>query len=106
VIAGGSGAIPGLMADRGLHSLILAFHAFGKPIMGECNGGLALAQTIDPKSGKSILQGRAVTTHSWLDNIKVAGAGFASFPKIRMFTGETESSTSKHIRQRKNGSIP
>jgi len=81
VIAGGSGAIPGLMADRGLHSLILAFHAFGKPIMGECNGGLALAQTIDPKSGKSILQGRAVTTHSWLDEYQSGWGWVCEFSK-------------------------
>jgi cobyrinic acid a,c-diamide synthase len=56
-----------LIADRGLHSLILAFHELGKPIMGECNGGLAVAQTLNPEIGKSILAGRAVTTHSWLD---------------------------------------
>lgn len=67
IIAGGSGAVPGLMADRGLHSLILAFDRLRKPIMAECNGGLAVAQTIDPATGKSILAGRAVTTHSWLD---------------------------------------
>jgi putative intracellular protease/amidase len=67
IIAGGSGAIPGLMADRGLQSLILAFHDLGKPVMGECNGGLAIAQTVDPNTKKSILDGRAVTTHSWLD---------------------------------------
>lgn len=67
VIAGGSGAIPGFMADRGLHNLVLAFHDSGKPVMAECNGGLAVAQTIDPRTGRSILRGRAVTTHSWLD---------------------------------------
>jgi len=67
VIAGGSGAIPGFMADRGLQALILAFYKLGKPIMAECNGGLVIAQTIDPDTGFSILQGRAVTTHSWLD---------------------------------------
>lgn len=67
IIAGGSGAIPGFMADRGLQSLILAFHDLGKPVMGECNGGLAIAQTVDPDTGKSILDGRAVTTHGWLD---------------------------------------
>jgi protease I len=67
VIAGGSGAIPGLMFDRGLQSLILAFHDLGKPVMAECNGGLAVAQTVDPDTGRSILDGRAVTTHSWLD---------------------------------------
>jgi putative intracellular protease/amidase len=67
IIAGGSGAIPGFMDDRGLQSLILAFHDLRKPIMGQCNGGLAIAQTIDPETGKSILYGRAVTTHSWLD---------------------------------------
>jgi putative intracellular protease/amidase len=67
IIAGGSGAIPGLMADRGLQALILAFHDQGKPVMGECNGGLAIAQTVDPATNRSILAGRAVTTHSWLD---------------------------------------
>jgi len=67
VIAGGSGAIPGLMFDRSLQSLILAFYNLHKPVMGECNGGLAIAQTIDPDTGKSILNERAVTTHSWLD---------------------------------------
>jgi putative intracellular protease/amidase len=67
VIAGGSGAIPGFMADRGLHNLVLAFRDAGKPVMAECNGGLAVAQTIDPRTGRSILYGRAVTTHSWLD---------------------------------------
>jgi len=35
--------------------------------MGQCNGGLSIAQTVDPCTGKSILAGRAVTTHSWLD---------------------------------------
>lgn len=74
-IAGGSGAIPGLMFDRGLHSLILAFHKLGKPIMGECNGGLALVQTLDPSTGHSILAGRAVTTHSLLDEYQ-AGWGW------------------------------
>lgn len=67
VIAGGSGAIPGFMFDRGLQSLILAFYKLGKPVMGECNGGLAIAQTTDPANGRSILFGRAATTHSWLD---------------------------------------
>ncbi|MDR0556688.1 MAG: hypothetical protein LBG43_02290 [Treponema sp.] len=66
-IAGGSGAIPGFMFDRGLHSLILAFHRLDKPIMGECNGALAILQTLDPVAEKSILYGRAVTTHSALD---------------------------------------
>ncbi|MDR1218774.1 MAG: hypothetical protein LBK73_04105 [Treponema sp.] len=66
-IAGGSGAIPGFMFDRGLHSLILAFHRLGKPIMGECNGALAILQTLEPLTEKSILHGRAVTTHSALD---------------------------------------
>lgn len=66
-IAGGSGAIPGLMFDRGLHALILAFHKLQKPIMGECNGGLAILQTLDPDTGLPILAGRAVTTHSMLD---------------------------------------
>jgi protease I len=67
IVAGGSGAIPGFMFDRGLQSLILAFHHLRKPVMAECNGGLAVAQTVDPNTGKSILDGRAVTTHSWLD---------------------------------------
>ena len=67
IVAGGSGAIPGLMDDRGLQNLILTFHDLKKPIMGQCNGGLTLAQTIDPATGASILAGRAVTTHSWLD---------------------------------------
>jgi putative intracellular protease/amidase len=67
IITGGSGAIPGFMFDRGLQSLILAFNDLGKPIMAECNGGLAVAQTVDPSTGRSILFGRAVTTHSWLD---------------------------------------
>jgi len=66
-IAGGSGAIPGLMFDRGLHSLILAFYKLQKPVMGECNGGLSILQTIDPATGMPILHGRAVTTHSMLD---------------------------------------
>ncbi|MDR2803796.1 MAG: hypothetical protein LBB22_05865 [Treponema sp.] len=66
-IAGGSGAIPGFMFDRGLHSLILAFHRLGKPIMGECNGALAVLQTLEPLTEKSILYGRVVTTHSTLD---------------------------------------
>jgi putative intracellular protease/amidase len=67
VVAGGSGAVPGLMADRGLQSLILAFFDLNKPVMGECNGGLAIAQTVDPRTNRSILHGRAVTTHCWLD---------------------------------------
>jgi putative intracellular protease/amidase len=66
-IAGGSGAIPGFMFDRGLHSLILAFHRLGKPVMGECNGALAILQTQDPLTEESILYGRALTTHSALD---------------------------------------
>jgi putative intracellular protease/amidase len=70
IIAGGSGAIPGFMFDRGFLSLILAFHDSGKPVMAECNGGLAVAQTVDPATGKSILDGRAVTTHSWLDEFQ------------------------------------
>ncbi len=74
-IAGGSGAIPGLMFDRGLHNLILAFHRLGKPIMGECNGGLSILQTRDPETGQSILAGRAVTTHSALDEYQ-AGWGW------------------------------
>jgi protease I len=79
IVAGGSGAIPGFMADRGLQSLILAFHDLRKPIMGECNGGLALAQTIDPGTGKSILSGRAVTTHSWLDEYQSGWGWTAAF---------------------------
>jgi putative intracellular protease/amidase len=67
IIAGGSGAIPGLMDDRGLQNLILTFNDLRKPIIGQCNGGLAVAQTVDPATGASILAGRAVTTHSWLD---------------------------------------
>jgi len=67
VIAGGSGAVPGFMDDRGLQALILAFYKLEKPVMAECNGGLVVAQTIDPDTGSSILCGRAVTTHSWLD---------------------------------------
>ena len=66
-VAGGSGAIPGLMFDRGLHNLLLAFHRLGKPIMGECNGGLSILQTLDPVSKHSILYGHTVTTHSSLD---------------------------------------
>jgi putative intracellular protease/amidase len=66
-VAGGSGAIPGLMFDRGLHSLLFAFYRLGKPIMGECNGGLAILQTLDPVSKHSILYGHTVTTHSSLD---------------------------------------
>lgn len=69
-IAGGSGAIPGLMFDRGLHSLILAFHRLGKPVMGQCNGGLAIVQTIDPSTGRSIVHGRAATTHSSPDEFQ------------------------------------
>ena len=79
IIAGGSGAIPGFMADRGLQSLILAFHKLGKPIMGECNGGLVIAQTIDPDTGKSILAGHAVTTHSWLDEYQSGWGWTAAF---------------------------
>ena len=67
IIAGGSGAIPGFMDDRGLQSLILAFDDLRKPIMGQCNGGLTIAQTMNPNTGKSIVAGRALTTHSWLD---------------------------------------
>lgn len=81
IVAGGSGAIPGLVADRGLHMLLLAFHRLGKPIMGECNGGLALAQTIDPRTGKSILHGRAVTTHSWLDEYQSGWGWTAPFTR-------------------------
>ena len=84
VIAGGSGAIPGLMADRGLHSLIFAFHHAGKPVMGECNGGLAIAQTLNPDTGKSILSGRAVTTHGWLDEYQ-SGWGWTD-----AFTADTD----------------
>ncbi|MDR0585465.1 MAG: hypothetical protein LBG57_14120 [Treponema sp.] len=69
-IAGGSGAIPGFMFDRGLHSLILAFHKLEKPIMGECNGALAILQTLEPLTEKSILYERAVTTHSALDEFQ------------------------------------
>jgi protease I len=79
VVAGGSGAIPGLMADRGLQSLILAFYDLHKPVMGECNGGLALAQTVDPATGRSILSGRAVTTHSWLDEYQSGWGWTAAF---------------------------
>ena len=79
VVAGGSGAIPGLIADRGLQSLILAFYDLHKPVMGECNGGLALAQTIDPATGRSILSGRAVTTHSWLDEYQSGWGWTAAF---------------------------
>jgi len=81
VVAGGSGAIPGFMDDRGLQSLILAFHNLGKPIMAECNGGLAVAQTVDPRTGKSILAGRAVTTHSWLDEYQSGWGWTAAFPQ-------------------------
>jgi len=81
VITGGSGAIPGLIADRGLHSLILAFNELDKPIMGECNGGLAIAQTINPVTGKSILAGRAVTTHSWLDEYQSGWGWVSEFTK-------------------------
>jgi putative intracellular protease/amidase len=81
VITGGSGAIPGLIADRGLHSLILAFHELGKAIMGECNGGLAIAQTLNPETGKSILAGRAVTTHSWLDEYQSGWGWVSEFSK-------------------------
>lgn len=71
VIAGGSGAIPGVMADRGLQNLLLAFNDLNKPIMGECNGGLVIAQTVEPTTGKSILFEKAVTTHSWLDEYQM-----------------------------------
>jgi len=81
IVAGGSGAIPGFMFDRGLQNLILAFHDLGKPVMGECNGGLALAQTVDPATGKSILYGRAVTTHSWLDEYQSGWGWTAAFGK-------------------------
>jgi len=80
-IAGGSGAIPGLMFDRGLHSLILAFHKLNKPIMGECNGGLSVLQTLDPETGKSILFGRAVTTHSTLDEYQAEWGWTMPFEK-------------------------
>jgi protease I len=79
IVAGGSGAIPGAMFDRGLQALIFAFFELGKPVMGECNGGLALAQTVDPGTGKSILYGRAVTTHSWLDEYQSGWGWVASF---------------------------
>jgi protease I len=81
IVAGGSGAIPGLMFDRGLQNLILAFYDLGKPVMGECNGGLALAQTNDPANGKSILYDRAVTTHSWLDEYQSGWGWTAAFGK-------------------------
>ena len=85
VITGGSGAIPGFMFDRGLQSLILAFHKLGKPVMGECNGGLAIAQTMDPATGHSILYGRASSTHSWLDEYQ-KGWGWT-----KPFKGDPES---------------
>ncbi len=78
-IAGGSGAIPGLMFDRGLHSLILAFDKLQKPIMAECNGGLAVLQTHDPVTSQSILYGRAVTTHSMLDEYQSGWGWTQSF---------------------------
>ena len=81
IITGGSGAIPGWIADRGLHNLILAFNDLGKPVMGECNGGLAIAQTVDPATEKSILYGRAVTTHSWLDEYQSGWGWISDFPK-------------------------
>jgi protease I len=85
-IAGGSGAIPGLMFDRGLHALLLAFHKLGKPIMGECNGGLAILQTIDPDTGRSILHGRAVTTHSSLDEYQAEWGWTSPFaPPVESF---------------------
>lgn len=80
-IAGGSGAIPGLMFDRGLHALILAFHKLNKPIMGECNGGLAILQTLDPATGLPILSGRAATTHSMLDEYQAGWGWTQSFDK-------------------------
>lgn len=79
-IAGGSGAIPGLMFDRGLHALILAFHKLGKPVMGECNGGLAILQTLDPATGSSIVAGRAVTTHSMLDEYQAGWGWTQNYP--------------------------
>lgn len=79
IVAGGSGAIPGFMDDRGLHSLILAFNDLHKPIMGQCNGGLAIAQTVDPSTGKSILFGRAVTTHCLLDEYQNGWGWTAAF---------------------------
>jgi protease I len=85
IVAGGSGAIPGFMGDRGLQTLILAFNNLRKPIMGQCNGGLAIAQTIDPNTGKSILFGRAVTTHCLLDEYQ-NGWGWTS-----AFTESTDS---------------
>jgi len=43
--------------------------------MGECNGGLSILQTRDPSTGRSILAGHAVTTHSTLDEYQ-AGWGW------------------------------
>jgi hypothetical protein len=57
----------------------LAFYDLHKPVMGECNGGLALAQTIDPATGRSIFSGRAVTTHSWLDEYQSGWGWTAAF---------------------------
>ncbi len=87
VIAGGSGAIPGFTFDRGLHNLILAFDRLGKPIMGECNGGLAIAQTLDPATGKSILDGARSQPIPFLTSIKADGDGPTRFRRTSRASG-------------------
>jgi hypothetical protein len=82
------GGIPGregFGAQISGSELVLAFDALRKPVMGQCNGGLAIAQTVDPSTGKSILDGRAVTTHSWLDEYQ-SGWGWT-----REFSQDTDS---------------
>lgn len=77
LIAGGSGAVPGLAMNGGLHHLILAAHRLAKPIVAQCNGVFALVQTIDPRTDRSILAGRFATTHSKSHEYRRGGWGWA-----------------------------
>lgn len=77
VIAGGSGSVAGFSMHGGLQHLVLAFDRLRKPIVAECNGVFALVHAIDPRTGRSILDGRLATTHSHSHEYRRGGWGWA-----------------------------
>jgi len=66
--------LPGGHRARGMHEylespivqrLAVAFMGAGKPVGAICHGVLALARSIDPATGRSVLHGRKTTALTW-----------------------------------------
>jgi putative intracellular protease/amidase len=84
------GHAPGMrqyLGSRALQQRVAAFFATGRPVGAICHGVLVLARSIDPATGKSVLEGRRTTclakyqerTAYWLTSWKL-GSYYRTYP--------------------------